>query len=473
MTPLVPMREALTDPNLLGNALPGDSWRLWRVMLIAAMGEPLDNDEREMFQSVTGRAQEPQERVDEFWAVVGRRAGKTRAAGTLGAYAACLCDWSDKLAPGERGVLPVLAAATSQADRAFMHIEGVLKQSPVLSTMIDGEPTADTIRLKTRIDVQIRPANFRTVRSITAVAAICDELAYWHIEGSRNPDREILTALRPALLTTGGPLMVISSPYARKGELYRTYRAHYGAGGDPLMLVAKGASKIFNPSLPQKEIDKAYARDPAAAIAELGGEFRTDVETLLTRETVEAAVDLGVKLRPRRLGVRYFGFVDPSGGSSDSMTICIAHREADRAVIDATREKKPPYSPEVVTEEFAGLMKSYGISTVTGDRFGGEWCREPFRRHGIEYRLSDANRSELYLALVPALNSGRVALLDDDRAVEQLIGLERHTSRVGRDTVDHAPGGHDDVANAIAGAVWLTIEKRKAPTAMSMPMHWR
>src|SRR5690606_35262313 len=137
------------------------------------------------------------------------------------------------------GVLPVLAASTSQADRAFMHVAGVLQQSPVLSSMIEGEPTADTIRLKTSIDVQIKPANFRTVRSITAVAAICDELAFWHIEGSRNPDKEILTALRPALLTTGGPLMVISSPYARKGELFRTYRAHYGDGGDPLMLVAK------------------------------------------------------------------------------------------------------------------------------------------------------------------------------------------------------------------------------------------
>ncbi|WP_292322548.1 hypothetical protein [Mesorhizobium sp.] len=461
MKPRVTMRQALADPQLLGGALPGDSWSTWRTLLIAAMGEALTEDERATFAAITGREREPLERVDELWAIVGRRGGKTRAAGTLGAYVAALCDWSDKLATGERGVLPVLAASTSQADRAFQHILGVLEHSPLLSGMIEGQPTADTIRLSTRIDVQIRPANFRTVRSITAVAAICDEIAFWLIEGSKNPDKEILAAVRPALITTRGPLMVISSPYARRGELYRAFRNDYGPHADPLLLVAKGASKEFNPSLPQAEIDKAYARDASSAVAEYGGEFRTDVEALLVRETVEAAVDLNVMARPRLPGVTHFGFVDPSGGSSDSMTLAIGHKEGTRAVIDHTIEKRPPYSPEAVTDEFCEVLQSYGISRVTGDRFGGEWCREPFRRRGIEYELSEAPKSELYLALVPALNSGRIVLLDDHRAVDQLVGLERRTARGGRDSVDHAPGGHDDVANSIAGVVYRLLSGRR------------
>ena len=40
MTPLIPMRRALEDPDLFGRILSGDSWRGWRVLLIAAMGEP-------------------------------------------------------------------------------------------------------------------------------------------------------------------------------------------------------------------------------------------------------------------------------------------------------------------------------------------------------------------------------------------------------------------------------------------------
>ena len=42
MIPRVPrLREALSDPNLLGTAVAGDSWRSWRALLIAAMGEKL------------------------------------------------------------------------------------------------------------------------------------------------------------------------------------------------------------------------------------------------------------------------------------------------------------------------------------------------------------------------------------------------------------------------------------------------
>jgi hypothetical protein len=54
---------------------------------------------------------------------------------------------------------------------------------------------------------------------------------------------------------------------------------------------------------------------------------------------------------------------------------------------------------------------------------------------------------------LPLLNSGRVDLLDNPTLITQLCSLERRTARGGRDSIDHAPGGHDDVANAVAGAL--------------------
>lgn len=202
-----------------------------------------------------------------------------------------------------------------------MHAKGILQHSPVLADLIEGEPTADTIRLSTLVDIEVKPANFRTVRSITAVAAIADEIAFWQIEGAANPDSEILNALRPSLATTGGPLFVISSPYAKRGELYGTYRRDYGANGDPAVLVAKGASREFNSTLPQRVVDRAYARDAAAAASEYGGEFRTDVQAFIDRDVVDACVSPGVTERRPVGWVTYFAFVDPSGGSNDAMTL--------------------------------------------------------------------------------------------------------------------------------------------------------
>src|SRR5262249_38950851 len=91
--------------------------------------------------------------------------------------------------------------------------------------------------------------------------------------------------------------------------------------------------------------------------------------------------------------------------------------------------------------------------TVTGDRYGGEWPREAFRKLGIAYELSPRPKSELYRDFLPLVNSRQVELLDDARSIAQLCSLERRTARGGRDSIDHAPGAYDDIANAIAGLV--------------------
>jgi hypothetical protein len=67
---------------------------------------------------------------------------------------------------------------------------------------------------------------------------------------------------------------------------------------------------------------------------------------------------------------------------------------------------------------------------------------------------------------LPELNSRNVALLDSPRLVAQLCGLERRTSRGGRDIIDHAPGSHDDIANAVAGALVMAIRRERFPVQM-------
>jgi hypothetical protein len=140
----------------------------------------------------------------------------------------------------------------------------------------------------------------------------------------------------------------------------------------------------------------------------------------------------------------------------DSMTLAIAHREKDgRAVLDAVRERKPPFSPEDVTSEFAKLLKAYRVHKVVGDRYGGEWPRERFRTFGIQYALSVKNKSDIYRDALPGLNSGKFELLDHQRLVAQICGVERRTARGGRDSIDHPPGQHDDIANSALAALSL------------------
>jgi hypothetical protein len=223
------MRRALSDPKLLGDVIPGDSWSAWRILLIALMSEELTLDERETFTTLTGRRHEPGRPVEEFWAVVGRRGGKTRAMSVLAVYLAVLCE-HPVLAPGERGVIPILAASKKQAGVAFSYIAAIFSRPAFAKLKI--RETLNLVELVNGVDLLVMPASYRTIRGVTAVAVIADEIAYWmNEENSQNPDAEILNAIRPALATTQGPLIAISSPHARMGELWETHRRHYGAAG--------------------------------------------------------------------------------------------------------------------------------------------------------------------------------------------------------------------------------------------------
>jgi hypothetical protein len=142
-------------------------------------------------------------------------------------------------------------------------------------------------------------------------------------------------------------------------------------------------------------IREMYEEDGERALAEFGGQFRTDLVAFVTREAIEAVVAHGIRELPPGEGITFFAFVDPSGGSADSMTLAIGHCESTGvAVLDCVREVRPPFSPDAVVEEFAALLKSYGISRVMGDAYAGEWPR--FAVHGITYDLSTRNKSQIY-----------------------------------------------------------------------------
>ncbi len=385
---------------------------------------------------------------------------------TLAAYIAGLCQ--HKLVRGERGILLCIAPDQRQAAIVLDYCTAAFESSPILSQLIAGR-TADALELTNGICIEVRASSFRRLRGPTYIGVICDEAAfYFNDEFSTNADTEILNAVRPGLATTGGPLIIASSPYARRGVLWETYKQHFGPNGDPLILVAQGASRDFNPSLPQSVVDRAMERDAAAGSAEYLGLFRIDIEALINREVVVACVDPGVHERAPLEGILYHAFVDPSGGSSDSMTLAIAHNQDNVLVLDAIRERRPPFSPEDVVLEFSDLLKRYRTATVCGDRYAGEWPRERFAVHGITYIVAEKTRSDLYRDLLPELNSKSVALLDNQKLIAQLVSLERRTGR-GKDIIDHAPGAHDDVANAVAGALLLAVAVAEDPLVFASP----
>lgn len=470
MTRSTTLLRAMKDPALFGGFFKDPAtWTAWRTVLKALFGLAMTAGERDLFRRCTGRSVAFPGPVEEAWLLCGRRSGKSFSAALIAVFLATFRDYSAYLAPGERAVVLVLAVNRDQARVIFRYIEAFFEQVPMLAKLVVAQ-NAESIELSNRVILEVGTANYRSVRGRTVAAALCDEIAFWRSEDTANPDREILDALRPAMATIPGALLLcLSSPYARGGALFEAFTRHHGNDASDV-LVWRAPTRVMNPTISEAIVRRAFEQDPNAAAAEWDAEFRSDVATFLEEAWITSSVDRDVYERGPRPTTGYLAFVDPSGGKRDSFTVAVAHREDGRYILDLAREFRAPLNPDSVVNEIAGLLRPYRLRAVTGDRYAGEWVAQAFRARGLKYEVSESNRSEIYLATGPLLAQGAIRLLDQSRLVMQLRQLERRTSTMGRDAVNHPPGGSDDVANAVMGALWLAAN-RKAPSRADGPRH--
>ena len=461
---MIDIRKAMLDPKLFGAAFGGESFAAWRALLAGFYGLPMTPAEVETFRGLTGRATVPDAPHDELWLAVGRRGGKSHVSALIAVYEAIFRDHRKQLAPGERATVMLIAGDRQQARTLMRYVRGLVDGNPMIRQEVV-QDSSEGIEFRNRSIIEVHTASHRAVRGYTCAAVICDEIAFWHHDGAR-PDAEVIAALRPSLATLGGKLIALSSPYARRGVLWENYRRHWEKP-NPRILVAQAASRTMNPELPERVVEDALKEDAPRASAEYLAQFRSDIEQFLTVEMIDQTMRNEPMTFPYQRGTDYFAFVDPAGGGADEFTMAIGHRDGDFVVVDALRGHSG--DPARITEAYVDVLKQYRIRKVYGDNYSGEWAKQEFRKHGIAYLKAPGTRSELYLTLFAAMNAQRVELPPCDTLEKQLTGLERRAGRGGRDMIDHAPGGHDDRANAVAGlvAVGAVTEERKATTTAS------
>lgn len=131
---------------------------------------------------------------------------------------------------------------------------------PVLARSVS-EIRADTIRLRSGVTLAAYPCRPAAVRGLRGRVAVVDELAFFTATDGRPTDVEMLRALRPALATTRGKLIVLSSPYGQSGALWELHRRHYGRD-DSQILVWQASVPEMNPSLPANYVARSARMIP-------------------------------------------------------------------------------------------------------------------------------------------------------------------------------------------------------------------
>jgi hypothetical protein len=429
-----------------------------RTLLKAFYGLPLELIEETIFLECVERPYEAGREYSELTAICGARSGKdSRLATSIVLYEIFNRDHSSYLHPGEKGVALVVAQDFRGGSIAFNYLKAAIEGADSLASQVV-ETRKTEIEFDNDLMLSVYPCTYRAARGTTIVVAVADELAFWRSEdGAANPDREILRSIaRGTASVPNAKLLKLSTPFSKSGVLHDDYLKRQDLTDT---LVWKAPTWMMNPNISQRFLDRERQKDPVAFEREYGANFSDDIAGFVQREAVTACVVPGRFELPYDRRFQYTAFADPSGGSQDSFGMAIGHihrrdgGNSNRFVLDLIREAKPPFSPEAITAEFSQLLKKYSIKTVTGDAYAGLWPRESFQRHGITYKVSDLNRSELYLELLPLLHSNVVELLDIPRLVSQICGLQRKTAAAGKDRIDHANGQHDDVSNVVAGCL--------------------
>ena len=282
--------QAIDNPRIFQSVIKDHAtWGAWRAFLKALFGLSMDEGEAALFRACTGRQTLPDTPFAAAVLAIGRRGGKSFALALIAVFKACFVDYAPHLARGERATIVVVAADRKQARTIFRYVRGIMDAVPSLRAMIDGE-TAEELRLTVPVNIEVMTASSRTIRGYAIPVALLDEAAFWTVEGSTDADVEIVAGLKPAMAQFPDKMLLMaSSPYGRRGAFWELFKDHHGVDGSRV-LVWQAATRTMNPTIPQVEIDVEYEKDAARASAEYGGQFRTDIESFISREVVADAV---------------------------------------------------------------------------------------------------------------------------------------------------------------------------------------
>lgn len=450
------------DPALLGSMRhmrTPSSQVAWDAILAAIYGLPMDEAQLAAFRQHTGRSEPRPGGYSEAIIITGRQSGKSQTASDIVTFEAAT-------APRDGSADGTYALLIAQDQRAalrtlFAYVSAPFSRVALLSQDVVST-TADTIVLKTGLVVGGYPCRPPAIRGLRARVVVVDELEFFRSSENIPTARDMLRAVRPCLATTGGKLIVLSSPGGQSGALWDLHRQHFGREDSNVLVIVASAPDL-HPLLPASYLQRMEQDDPEGYRAEVLGEFLPGESDLFDPELVDSMTADRGDLPPQH-GVTYYAGADVSGGKHDAAAVAIAHREGEKMIVDLTRTWKAPHNPvEVIAEASELYLKLYRCFEVVADRYAAQFQTATWQRNGVTSQPCEVDRSGLYLHMLPLAHGGLIELPNTPVLLRELRGLSRRRFG-GRVKVDHrsASGCHDDTANACAAAIFAASQNRAA-----------
>jgi Terminase large subunit, T4likevirus-type, N-terminal len=457
--------DAIRDREILGahpayrNGLA--TFGRWLTVAAAIWGLPLAPAQAEFFESIAGQKYDPPAGGWSTVAIVApRQIGKSTAAATWVAFEA--------VRPGPRGTWAILCAQDrTGASRALLSTTRDFFTQGLLAAEVTNT-TAETIELASFCTIAIWPTRPASLRGVRARIVVLDEADFLGTDNGQDTTRQMIQAARPCLATTGGKLVLISSPNRSGSTFHKIVTDSFGSN-DPHTL-ALHLPVSMNPTLSESYF-AGMKGDPIAYAQEVEARWVEGESGLYDHSALRSCVVSGrVDLPPEACkGQRVRAGVDTASGgkNGDAFAVALGFRNEDRIVTAALRRWPAPFDPKAVVREVATLLKSYGCREVTGDRFGAGFVVTLFRDEGIKYEPAATSTSDAAMEAASVFQAGGIELPDPEAsttAAEVMADLQSIVRRPGggRDRADlpRTTRGHCDLASALV-AMMGALPKRK------------
>jgi len=462
--PAIDIVTAVKDPQLIGDILSPAQ----EALLRSIYGLTVPEEQVPLVERCTGRPPQPGIEYRESAIIAGRRSGKSdKIASNICLYEAMFRH--HRISAGERAIVLLLAQNVRQAGVVNGYIRGKLERSPILQQHVLAMRSHE-VDLDNGVTIAVYPSSFRSIRGLSVIACVCDEIGYWWTETEySNPDVEVIRAVRPAMATfPHAKLILVSSPYAKSGVLWDAWQSRHD---DPDTLVWHAPTALMNPTVRAAFLEKERARDPEVFAREYLAEFTDAVSSFLPSDAIEACTIRGrneVAQAPHAF--RYVCALD-AAYVNDTFAMAVAHhdRTRDVVVIDHVAgwkgSKQSPVRLTDVLPQLKAIAARYGIGAVTADQYGVEPLRHALKSIGLEINertFTAGSKADMFSNLKSLVVERRIELLDHAESLRELRGLEVELMPGGQTRVGHAhrASAHDDFATAIALAAFETRQDR-------------
>ena len=325
------------------------------------------------------------------------------------------------------------------------------------------------LKLTNGLTIASMPCNSTAARGLPIFLLIYDEIAFYRTEGVK-ADYTIYNALNPRRAQfPGAKCMKISTPAGKQGLFWEEFDEGFQVPG---RLTIKAPTRLVNPEIPQKFIDKEYKRDPDNAAREFGAEFAETVEGFFESciEQLKASFDRDGDY-PYQPGALYFGSIDASGlAGRDKFALSIAHKDfqENKVIADLSRSWDSKDLDYIITEIKANAA-IYNLTNISIDRYAKGYVQHALEKKGFIVEIRD-KLAALYANFRMLVRAGKVSLPDTPTLRNGLMQTQAYYGKSNTLSIGHERNiyGHGDEADSCVGAVYDASKNDSASSLVSL-----